>query len=274
MKVRIPNGRVHSKAWESISPTQGARTKRGSPYPQFKWQHRNVGVRIRNSRGDGKAWESVSHGCRRQPMCNPEGCATVLGAVGGGPPPQGGGRGPLPPPPLVDPNLRVGGSGGQPPGPTGGSVGTPTHIPQNDPHDTLIILNMHKWGKIFFQKNQVRLPSPNVRPGGWVWVKILFCAFQPFLNSPQNSEHFEYRHIGSNKKISPWHMPKTKSPAPLVPTKHISLYNHFGVCRGGGRVLTRIGPRAVSPNQEATPKRRSRKPPPQVASPKRGTPYP
>ena len=57
-------------------------------------------------------------------------------------------------------------------------------------------------------------------------VKILFCAFQPFLKSPQNSEYFEYRHIRSNKKISPCHMPITKSPAP---TKPIVLYNHFGV---------------------------------------------
>ena len=61
-------------------------------------------------------------------------------------------------------------------------------------------------------------------------VKILFCVFHPFLNSPQNSEYFEYRHIGSNKKNSPCRMPKTKSPAP---TKPIVLYNHFGVCRRG-----------------------------------------
>ena len=94
----------------------------------------------------------AKHGGRRRPMCDPEGCATVLGAVGGG----GGdkGTGGIPPP-LVDPNLggrRVGRSaagllGG------GGSVGTPTYIPQNDPHDTLIILNMHKWGKTNFKKN-------------------------------------------------------------------------------------------------------------------------
>ena len=37
--------------------------------------------------------------------------------------------------------------------PRGGSVGTPTYIPQHDPHDKLIILNIHKWGKNFFQKN-------------------------------------------------------------------------------------------------------------------------
>ena len=67
-------------------------------------------------------------------MCEPEGCATVLGAVGGG-----GGA-------LVDPNLggrRVGWSATRLP-PGGGGGGTPTYIPQNDPHDTLIILNMHK----------------------------------------------------------------------------------------------------------------------------------
>ena len=41
---------------------------------------------------------------------------------------------------------------GQQPGvPRGGSVGTPTNIPQNDPHDAPIILNIHKWGKQVFQ---------------------------------------------------------------------------------------------------------------------------
>ena len=53
------------------------------------------------------------------------------------------------------------------------------------------------------------LPSAKVRPRGRVGVKILFCAFHPFLNSPQNSEYFEYSHIGSNKKISPRPMPKS-----------------------------------------------------------------
>ena len=32
---------------------------------------------------------------------------------------------------------------GLPGGGGGGSVGTPTYIPQNDPHDMLIILNIH-----------------------------------------------------------------------------------------------------------------------------------
>ena len=71
-----------------------------------------------------------NHGGRRQPMCDPEGCATVLGAVGGG-------GGPPPPPLWLTQTLGVGGSGGQPPGSPGGggggSVGTPTYTPQNDP---------------------------------------------------------------------------------------------------------------------------------------------
>ena len=62
-----------------------------------------------------------------------------------------GGGGPLQPPWLTQ-TLGVGGLDGQPPGSRGGgggagSVGTPTYIAQNDPHDMLIILNMHKWGK-------------------------------------------------------------------------------------------------------------------------------
>ena len=31
-------------------------------------------------------------------------------------------------------------------------------------------------------------------------MKKIFCVFQTFLNSPQNSEYFEYRHIGWKKK--------------------------------------------------------------------------
>ena len=60
----------------------------------------------------------------------------------------------------------IGGSGGQPPGVPGGigSVGTPTYIPQNDPHDHFKI---HKWGKFL-----------------WVGFKMFFCSFHPFLNFP------------------------------------------------------------------------------------------
>ena len=45
-------------------------------------------------------------------------------------------------------------------------MGTPTYIPQNDPHDALIILNIHNWGKKNFQK---KLP-------------ISSCSHQPRSN--------------------------------------------------------------------------------------------
>ena len=62
-------------------------------------------------------------------------------------------------------------------------MGTPTYVPQNEPHDTLIILDIHKWVKKFFQKN---LPissgshqpksDPEVRSG----VKIFSVVFKHF----------------------------------------------------------------------------------------------
>ena len=42
-------------------------------------------------------------------------------------------------------------------------MGTPTYIPQHDPHDALIILNIHKWVKIFFQKI-LRISSGSHQP--------------------------------------------------------------------------------------------------------------
>ena len=55
--VCVPNPRGHAKAWESISPTQGATPKRGSPYPQLKGPCQSVRVHIPNSSGHAKAWE-------------------------------------------------------------------------------------------------------------------------------------------------------------------------------------------------------------------------
>ena len=85
---------------------------------------------------------------------------------------------------------------------TGGGEGGP----QNDPHDTLIVLNIHNWGKKNFKKNLPINSDPH-QPRSHLEVgsgsKILFYVFHPILNSPQNSEYFEHRHIGSNKKISP-----------------------------------------------------------------------
>ena len=71
-----------------------------------------------------------THGGCSQPMCDPKGCATILGAV-------------APPPPWLTQTLGVSRSGGQPPGSPGGGGGTPTYIPQNDPHDALIIYTLY-----------------------------------------------------------------------------------------------------------------------------------
>ena len=78
-------------------------------------------------------------------------------------------------------------------------MGTPTYIPQNDPHDALIILNINKWGKKKLAKNlSISSGSHQSRSDLEVGsgVKFLFCVFHPFLNSPQNSEYFECRNIG------------------------------------------------------------------------------
>ena len=84
----------------------------------------------------------------------------------------------------------VGGLAGQPPGsPGAGSVGTATYPPQNDPHDALIILNIHNWGKKNCPLAQAPISQgPTSRSGRG---SIFFLCF-----SPQNSEYFEYRHIG------------------------------------------------------------------------------
>ena len=94
----------------------------------------------------------------------------------------------------------------------------------------------HKVGKLATSPLPYR-GAPPLQSGGqnqkWPtrWLHNLFCAFQPFLNSPQNSEYFEYRHIGWNKKNSPCRMPKTKSPAPPAPTRHLVPCDNFGVRR-------------------------------------------
>ena len=94
------------------------------------------------------AQKGVLHGGCSQPKVDPEGCLTVSRVV------QRGEGSPLPP--LVAPNL-------------GGRWVAQTYIPQKDPHDALIILNTHKWGRIIFHQksaHQLRLPSAKVRPVG------------------------------------------------------------------------------------------------------------
>ena len=69
-------------------------------------------------------------------------------------------------------------------GPLGGSVGTPTYIPQNDPHDTLIILNIHKWGRKISQKN-LPMGSGSHQPRSDLEVrsgsKCFFLCFSPIF---------------------------------------------------------------------------------------------
>ena len=60
----------------------------------------------------------------------------------------------------------------------GGSVGTPIYIPQNDPHDALIILNIHKCGKDFFKKKYPSASGKNKQTGSCPWVPI-FSAPPP-----------------------------------------------------------------------------------------------
>ena len=45
---------------ESISTTQGAAPKRGSPYPELEGPNSSVGVRIPNSRGQTEARECIT----------------------------------------------------------------------------------------------------------------------------------------------------------------------------------------------------------------------
>ena len=82
-------------------------------------------------------------------------CGTGREGGVGGADRGGGGRGLMP---GLQVFSLVGGGGkwvGRSAGriPRGGSVGTPKYKPQNDPHDALIILNIHKWGKKIFRKN-------------------------------------------------------------------------------------------------------------------------
>ena len=66
---------------------------------------------------------------------------------------------------------------------TWGGRGSPTYTPPHDPHDTLIILNIHNYN------------GPTRRSGRWsiffVFFRFCFSIFHyPFLNSLQNSEYF------------------------------------------------------------------------------------
>ena len=65
----------------------------------------------RASRPGGVCAQRAHHGGGCLAGCDPEGCSTISGVLA------------PPPPPFIDPNLGVGGLGGQPLGSPGGSVG-------------------------------------------------------------------------------------------------------------------------------------------------------
>ena len=61
-------------------------------------------------------------------------------------------------------------------------MGTPTYIPQDDPLEALIILNIHNWGKIFFTKH-LPFSSDSHQPRSDVEVRsgsICFVLFTHF----------------------------------------------------------------------------------------------
>ena len=60
-------------------------------------------------------------------------------------------------------------------------MGTPTYIPQHDPHDTLIILNIHKWVEKKFHKN-LPISSGSHQPRSNPEVRSGVKNFSVFFN--------------------------------------------------------------------------------------------
>ena len=78
-------GKSQTKVTESISPTQGAVPKRGSPYPELKGPPKRAGVNHPNSRGHTKARVSITptqgaipkRGCPFPQLKGPQKCEGV-----------------------------------------------------------------------------------------------------------------------------------------------------------------------------------------------------
>ena len=102
--------------------------------------------------------------------------------------------------------------------PRGGGV-TPTNVPQNDPHDALIILDTHEFGENFSKKicpsAQASISHSATRRSGR--VKIFFCVFHPLLNSPQVLSILSIYTKGKTNNF-PLVRPPKIFPAPSVPT--------------------------------------------------------
>ena len=93
----------------------------------------------------------------------------------------------------------------------------------------LIIWSIHNWGKKFSEKicplAQAPVSQGPTRRSGR--GQFFLCAFQPFVNSPPNSEHFEYRR---RVKKKPRQEAKKKNSAPSAPTlsPKISIWRKTG----------------------------------------------
>ena len=54
MGVYNPKSKGHAKAWQPVTPAQGATEKRGSPQPQLKRPNKDLGIRHRTQRATPK----------------------------------------------------------------------------------------------------------------------------------------------------------------------------------------------------------------------------
>ena len=97
---------------------------------------------------------------------------------------------------------------------SGGGGGTPIYKPQNDTHDALIVLYIHKWGenfsskKISFPPISSGFPAAKVHLGRLGRGSKFFHVFHPFLNSPRESEHFEYKTHRVKRLFTPSKRPR------------------------------------------------------------------
>ena len=112
------------------------------------------------------------HGGRRQPMCDPEGCSTVWGAVGGGgphPPPKGRGGGAHPPPSLTQTQQSGGQNQKRPTSGQGGYItraasGVPTASERGT--ESEVALQWARW-----LHNPCRLGDPHRFRPPWLTLK-------------------------------------------------------------------------------------------------------
>ena len=121
-------------------------------------------------------------------------------------------------------------------------MGTPTYVPQNDPHDALIILNIYKWVKKYPRKN---LPissgchqprsDPEVRSG----VKKFSVFFKHFLILHKILSILSIDTLGE-KKYTP--SKKIFGAFGADPFPQNRFENFGGIWRGGGLEFEQAAP--------------------------------